>query len=389
MKVVVKVATSALGNLPIAPSSVRTGIDPSPIRSYIAFHLTPTSPPSSTILSLFSESSGVRITSTMASSYSSTPDGLSLLDQLIRQRRDVTAARDKEDHERVEIQKSSDKLFEQSQTFKVARFEAAEALHLARERANQEAVLVQLKARHERELARLRRRQSKEIAFHDGETEKMLKEIQESTDVLVGELLWDLDAEARARSLERQREEEVLQTKRVKEDNILKDALLKTVDQENHRSTRPIPDPNTGHQGFIDKRVRPKESPNIPEADQRVLRSFKRQKLDHVPKIALPEAPTSPSATLLSEETKDLARVLSTLPEFLGNELPGKAIQTRFELKYIGGCLDYYNDTNTTWSAVPGQPNRTIRENPNKKSLNPMMMSFASPPNNQCGSSTL
>jgi hypothetical protein len=312
----------------------------------------------------------------MATSSTSAP---SCLNHLIQQRREITAARDKEDSKRVAKDEAGDKIFEHVQIFKIARFEAAEALRLARERANQEAVLVQIKAHHESELAKLRSRQSKELKSHDKETKKMLAEIQEDTDVLIGELLWDLDAEARTRSLKRQKEEEEIQEKRKREDNFYKELVFRAIEDEARQPIRPSSTnlrahplvsnnkrAHSDHGSATPKKAQIASSNAIPRA----LRSSKRRKSDDPPQAAEVGASTSPSATLSPGEMTDLAGESSSLADDSGKNHTSRSIQTCFELKYISDNF-HHDPTATTWKTVPGQPNRTLRANLKNKTFEP------------------
>jgi len=171
----------------------------------------------------------------MASSTDSNLSGLAPLDRLIRERRDVAAVREKEDCERIERQNTSDEIFARSQDFKMACWENTEEFEMARERSDQEAALVLITERQERELAKLLRRYENEVRIHAREAKRILDELQESFDVSIGEVLWNVETERRARSDARKAEEEGIQQSRAQEDNAYKEEVFRTTENEIHR----------------------------------------------------------------------------------------------------------------------------------------------------------
>lgn len=312
----------------------------------------------------------------MASLSGSAPEELSCLNHLIQQRREITTVRDKEDSKRSERQDARDKIFSEVQVFKVAQLEAAEALRLAREQANQEAILVMKKERHEKELTKLQRRHENEVRAHERDTEKMLNEIKDDTDVLVGELLRDLDAEARIRSLEREKDRDEIQKKREREDNLYKELVFRAVEDEARQPFHPPSANLPANPSFSNSKrthsdyalaaplkAQTASSKTIP----RVLRSSKRLKSEN-PNSK--EASISPSATLSPEEVIDLTGETSEMAEPSGNEHTGRSFRTRFELRFISDNFRHA-PTATIWKAMPGQPNRSLRANLKKKTFEP------------------
>ena len=315
------------------------------------------------------------------------------MDQLIQQRRDTGLKREREDYARLERLTQSGNELEQSHSLKIATLKATQASAQRKELSDQLAHIDSIKARQRIELADFQYRQAQEVAFQERVNQTKLSETRQVADTLLGEVLRRQDAEAREQSGARQREEEEVREKRLREDGILKDELLKMLDEEAGRAAEGTPSipkasqptPNN-KRTFLNKSLLSSTAarPALYETEQGDLRRSKRSKPtiqsqpERIPKM--PSTSTRKNVPSLLSHSPSLAlrpepapeKILCRIPEYSASGNAGLAIKTSFELRYISGNISG-EAFRVVWHASPGAPIRTLRANGNNRTFEPFV----------------
>jgi hypothetical protein len=150
------------------------------------------------------------------------------LERLKKKRQDMSVARTGEDAQRNAKKVKEDKEFEATQQRKFTALEAERNTQLAQQQMDAQASLIRMRADHTKERDELQQRQEREIASLINTNDTKRVDVEAKHDDLKHGLL--RQAEERVES--RKRADEELKSKRDKEDELLKNDILKAMDAE-------------------------------------------------------------------------------------------------------------------------------------------------------------